>query len=128
MEKKIRHSRQREQICEYLRSTCAHPSAEEIYLALKHTLPELSLATVYRNLKLLEQLGQVRRVASVDGTEHYDACCGDHVHFVCQRCGCVRDVPGEDAVKIRDALSLEEGFQICRLDMTVSGLCPDCAK
>lgn len=128
MEKKIRHSHQREQIREYLCSSMTHPSAEEIYQALKPRMPELSLGTVYRNLKLLEQMGQIRRAACVEGTERYDACCEDHMHFVCSRCGCVTDVPQIQVQKIRDALTLADGYSIGRLEMTVTGLCPRCQK
>ena len=75
-----RYSHQREQIYNYLLHTCEHPSAETIYASLKPQIPDLSLGTVYRNLKLLEELGKVRRVTSFQGSERYDAICGDHAH------------------------------------------------
>ena len=128
MEKKLRYSHQREKIYEYLVHSDQHPSAEMVYNSLREELPDLSLGTVYRNLKLLEQLGKVRRVASYQGTERYDAICGDHVHFLCQECGSVRDVTRADAEMIRKAISLEDGSQINKLDLTITGLCPDCAK
>ena len=87
MEKKLRHSHQRERIYQYLCASMEHPSAEMIYDALRCEIQGLSLGTVYRNLKLLEGLGKVRRVASYQNSERYDACCGDHAHFVCSQCG-----------------------------------------
>ena len=64
MEKKLRHSRQREMIYQYLLTTQEHPSAEMVYHALREEVQGLSLATVYRNLNLLEQLGKVRKVTA----------------------------------------------------------------
>lgn len=127
MEKKLRYSHQREQIYQYLLTTTEHPSAETVYNDLKEQVQGLSLGTVYRNLKLLEELGKVRKVASYRGSERYDACCGDHVHFLCTGCGCVRDVADANADAIRDAISLDKGYQLSKLDLTITGLCPDCA-
>lgn len=127
IEKKLRYSHQREMICQYLLASTEHPSADMIYEALRSEVQGISLATVYRNLKLLEELGKVRRVASYQNTERYDAHCGDHAHFVCSRCGCVRDLMSADTDAIRSALKLEKGYQSTKLDLTITGLCPDCA-
>ena len=127
MEKKLRHSHQRERIFEYLTQSCTHPSAEMIYNDLRPEIPGLSLGTVYRNLKLLEELGKVRRVTSHQGTERYDACCGDHIHFLCRGCGSVEDVMQSDADGIRAALTLPEGCTADKMDLTVTGLCSKCS-
>ena len=128
MEKKLRHSRQRERIYQYLCESTEHPSAEMVYNDLRPEIPGLSLGTVYRNLKLLEELGQVRRITSFQGTERYDACCGDHAHFLCEGCGLLHDLGGANALAIRDAIRLEEGFTMARLDLTVTGRCPNCKE
>lgn len=127
MEKKLRHSRQREMIYQYMLSTLEHPSAEMVYSALREQIAGLSLGTVYRNLKLLEELGKVRRVASANGVERYDACCGDHAHFLCSSCGCLRDLEHCDTQTIRSALKIGEGYQLSKIDLTATGLCPECA-
>ena len=127
MEKKLRHSHQRERIYEYLLASHEHPSAEMVYNDLRPEIPGLSLGTVYRNLKLLEELGKVRRVASFQGTERYDACCGDHAHFLCERCGLLQDLGAARADALRDAITLDEGFTVTKLDVTVTGRCPNCA-
>ena len=105
MEKKLRYSRQREMIYEYLRGTCEHPSAETVYEALRPQIPGLSLGTVYRNLKLLEELGKIQRI-SAQGIERYDACQGDHAHFLCEKCGMLRDLGSDGADAIRQAVKL----------------------
>lgn len=128
MEKKLRHSRQRDRIYEYLAASKEHPSAEMVYNDLRPEIPGLSLGTVYRNLKLLEELGMVRRVTSFQGTERYDACCGDHVHFLCECCGRLQDVELADTEAIRSAIQLGHDFQLTKLDLTITGVCPSCAE
>jgi len=127
MEKKLRYSHQRERILEYLCRTGEHPTAEQIYQDLRPEIPGLSLGTVYRNLKLLEELGKIRRVPVSQGVERYDALCCDHIHFLCSCCGKLRDVPGIPLEAICGQLSLEEGSKIEKLDLTITGICPDCA-
>ena len=128
MEKKLRHSHQRERIYEYLTQSCEHPSAEMVYNDLRLAIPGLSLGTVYRNLKLLEELGKIRRVTSHQGTERYDAICGDHAHFLCQKCGMLHDLSCADIRKIRETIRMEAGYTVEKLDITISGICPNCAE
>ena len=127
MEKKLRRSYQRERIYEYLSRSCEHPSAETVYNALRPEIPGLSLGTVYRNLRLLEELGMVRRVTAVQGGERYDAICRDHLHFYCNGCGTLHDVQDIDAEEIRAAIPLEGGYRFDKLELTITGLCPDCS-
>ena len=102
MEKKLRHSHQRDMIYNYMLATKEHPSAEMIYEDLKKIEPNLSLGTVYRNLKLLEELGMVRKVTNVNNVERYDAMTYDHIHFVCDECGSVFDLPNFDNEVIKE--------------------------
>ncbi|MDR2090837.1 MAG: transcriptional repressor [Clostridiales bacterium] len=70
-----------------------HPTAEELYLSLKGRYPEMSIATVYRNLRILEEDGLVIRViGSVDGGERFDATTVPHYHFICLQCGSASDI------------------------------------
>ena len=128
MDRKLRHSRQRDRIYEYLKQAEGHPSAETIYADLRPESPELSLGTVYRNLKLLEELGKVRRVVSFRGTERYDACCGDHAHFLCAKCGLLMDLGDSHIQTLRSILVLDPDYSISKLDLTVTGVCPNCAE
>ena len=126
MEKKLRYSHQREMIYQFLLANKEHPSAEMIYEHLKETLPGLSLGTVYRNLKLLEALGKVRRVINHQGSERYDAICGDHVHFICQECGSIRDIPGIDTGSLLNSIPCGRDLQPSRLELTITGRCSRC--
>ena len=128
MEKKLRYSRQRELIYEYLKNSDQHPSAEMIHNDLKQQIDGLSLGTVYRNLKLLEELGLARRAVSIEGTERYDAICGDHIHFLCSGCGSIQDAANPDAQKIWQAANLAGNYLPQKMDLIFTGLCPECAK
>ena len=126
MAKAIRHSAQRDRIYAYLTASKEHPSAEMIYSALKPELPELSLGTVYRNLKLLEQLGMIQKVTSYNGNERYDAICENHVHFICQQCGSITDIFTVDTDKMLNGISLGEGYDLSNLSLMLTGICPHC--
>ena len=125
---KLSKTVQRKVIVDELRKLKCHPTADELYEVVRRKLPRISLGTVYRNLKLLEELGKVRRVTAHQGTERYDAICGDHAHFLCQRCGCLRDLTGVDSEALRSAIRLEAGATLTKLDITVTGICPGCAE
>lgn len=125
--KKLRTSRQRELILQYLRAAEEHPTAETICLALREQMPNLSLGTVYRNLKVLEELGQVRRVLTPQQVERYDAHCEAHPHFVCSRCGCVQDLPNVNMEKLLQ-MARDTGLsEVNWVALSFGGLCPACA-
>ena len=128
MEKKIRYSYQREKIYSYLEANKMHPTAEAIYNDLREQIPNLSLGTVYRNLKLLEDLGKIRRVSTPQGPDRYDAICSDHVHFICQTCGAFQDFEDIDTQQILKELALDPQYRLSRLDLTLTGQCPRCTQ
>ncbi len=93
MEQATRHSPKREAILQCLRSTTCHPSAEWVYTQLKPRIPDLSLATVYRNLARFRSEGSVQVIGCVDGEDRYDGNVMPHGHFICRACGAVIDLP-----------------------------------
>ena len=88
-----RYSPKRDAILQCLRSTTCHPSAEWVYSQLKPTIPDLSLATVYRNLARFRAEGAVQVIGCVDGEDRYDGDTAPHGHFICRTCGSVIDLP-----------------------------------
>lgn len=86
-----RKSKQRDAILENLTSRFDHPTAEEIYLSLKETMPNISLATVYRNLCLLHSEGKIKAINAQDAV-HYDGQMTNHRHVICKTCGRVFDI------------------------------------
>ena len=128
MEKKMRSSATRNSIYKYICSTKTHPSAEMIYNDLKCEFPNLSLGTVYRNLKQLEEIGRVVLVTSVVNRERYDAICEDHAHFVCEKCGRVIDIIDADINEIKMACNLSNGAKIKQIKVVLNGICENCSE
>ena len=120
-------SRKREAIYNALRDTTVHPTAEWIYEILKPDYPDLSLGTVYRNIKKFCESGKVRSVGVIRGQEHFDGDTSKHSHFVCSGCGRVLDifepvVPEEILAEIQK----KHDFHIMSEDILFNGVCPDC--
>lgn len=88
----LKFSRQRESIKEYLANTKEHPTADMIYMSLRETNPNLSLGTVYRNLNLLVEQGEIIKISNGSGSDRYDCNSKPHFHFKCTECSCVQDI------------------------------------
>lgn len=88
----IKYSAQREQIKDYLKSTVAHPTAEVVYENVRRVNPKISLGTVYRNLSLLTQLGEIQKISCGDGIERFDYNASPHSHFFCKQCHALIDL------------------------------------
>jgi len=118
-------SKQRVCVLQYLKNSKAHPTAEQIYADLKPLLPNLSLATVYRNLTQLCQNGSVIRLSAGDKTDHFDADTSDHQHFVCTKCKSVSDLFFRLSPELLDE-NLEKGFCADSYKMYIYGTCANC--
>ena len=127
MEATSKNFRKRNAILAYLQDKVTHPSAETIYTDLKQQIPDLSMATVYRNLTRFRQEGLIQCVATVKGVERFDANTDPHVHFICRHCSAVIDlhemqIPSQLSEQAR-ALT---GGQIDSCILSFNGLCRDC--
>jgi len=89
--KKQRMTNQRLKILDYLRSVKTHPTADMVYQAIKKDLPAISLGTVYRNLNLLADQGQILRL-EINNEFHFDGDVCNHQHCVCKSCGKIIDL------------------------------------
>ena len=127
MEATTKQFRKRNAILECLRSTHTHPSAEMVHEMLREEHPDISLATVYRNLNYFKQQGLVSSVATVKGIERFDANTRDHVHFVCENCDAVLDL---HQIQVPENLDTEVkntcGCQVNSCQVTLTGLCANC--
>ena len=92
MEQTSKHFRKRDAILTCVRATDVHPSADWVYARLKPEFPDISLGTVYRNLNRFRAESKVCCVATVRGTERFDANTTPHVHFICSHCDAVIDL------------------------------------
>ncbi len=121
-----RYSRKREAILQAIRSTTSHPSAEWVYTQLKPQFPDLSLATVYRNIASFMESGELVRVAVVDSKERYDADLSSHSHFICQVCGDVSDVKIAGGREIDIIAENALGAKVNRHELVFRGICKKC--
>ncbi len=90
--KTLKYSRQRESIKASLMARHDHPTADALYTSIREEYPNISLGTVYRNLNLLVELGEIRKLTCGDGADHFDADTSPHYHFICKECGQVNDL------------------------------------
>ena len=82
-----KHSRQRDSILQFLMTRKDHPTADIIYMNVRQRNPSISLGTVYRNLTLLAENGEIKRLNMGDGVDHFDADTSPHYHLFCEKCG-----------------------------------------
>ena len=123
----IKHSKQREAIMAFLKTRYDHPTADTVYMNIRQEFPNISLGTVYRNLAMFLEEGQVISVGTVDGQERYDARTDFHAHLVCRRCRCVTDIEPTDEVKtICEALARSSGCKPDGISLSYTGLCRNC--
>ena len=120
-----RHSQQRERIYRAVAESHEHPTAQMVYDALRAELPQLSLGTVYRNLRQLAQEGRLREL---DGpAARYDGVLRPHGHVRCVRCGALADTeaPYDPAL---DRTAAPPGWRVRTHSLTFDGVCPACAE
>ena len=122
----MNYSRQRESIKEYLMSTKEHPTADVIYQHVREENPKISLGTVYRNLTLLVDLGEVRKISTGDGTDHFDADTSAHSHYFCRCCHRLMDVDVTPSVEQILAASSAGIGTVEQASLLFTGVCKDC--
>lgn len=88
----LKHSKQRDSIKAFLSTRKDHPTADVVYTNIRQTFPNISLGTVYRNLTLLSDIGEIVRLRVGDGVDHFDYNTLPHYHFICSECGSVVDL------------------------------------
>ncbi|MDR2314545.1 MAG: transcriptional repressor [Spirochaetaceae bacterium] len=123
--KKRKHSAKRDAILRVLTKTDTHPGAQWVYDQLKPLIPDLSLATVYRNLRLFRKEGKALFVGVVRGEERFDGVVEPHPHLVCSHCGRVIDLPCPEDQVVQGTLEIE-GFTVDCRRTVFYGSCPDC--
>ena len=129
MENTGKQFRKRNAILACLRQSKAHPSAEDVYQMLQQEHSDISLASVYRNIKLFKDEGLIISLGTVNGIERLDGRVDPHVHFACSACGAVIDVPDVDVPE--SVPKAAEACLRCRVDGTrlvLTGICENCLK
>ena len=124
--KTLKHSRQRDAIKNYLLSSNDHPSADIVYDYVKKEFPNISLATVYRNLNLLVELKEAIKIRTKDGSDRFDAKIDSHYHFICVNCNAVKDIMIDPIISIENDISNLIDGVITNHEINFFGLCNNC--
>ena len=125
MEVSSKQFRKRNAILSCLQHSKSHPSAEALYQELRQEHPDISLATVYRNLSLFRNQGIIRSLGTVGGVERFDGEVSPHAHFVCSGCGAVADLP-EAGIPDCSGVARDMGCRVEHAQLILTGLCRDC--
>ena len=122
----LKYSRQRESIKEFLNSRTDHPTAITVYHNLQKIYPNISLGTVYRNLSLLTELGEINRISTEEGGDRFDAVTTPHNHFYCRKCHRLSDMKMENVDHVMLDATKDFSGKIESYTTLFQGICQDC--
>ncbi len=124
----MKYSRQKEEILKLMRSgSLDHPKAAAVFVAMKEILPDIGIATVYRNLNALVDAGMIRRIGVAGDADRFDHRLDEHNHAICESCGAVFDFEG-GAASVAGELYKNFGFRTVSQSLSVRGVCRACAE
>lgn len=124
----LKKSKQRDMIKAFLMGRKDHPTADVIYMNVRQQNPNISLGTVYRNLTLLADIGEIQRLRVGDGVDHFDADTSPHYHFVCTECGSVIDLEMDNIDTINDIAGANFNGKIAGHVTYFYGNCGNCIE
>jgi Fur family peroxide stress response transcriptional regulator len=124
----IKLTHQRLEIFRAVASSVEHPSAETVYKAVRRTMPTVSLDTVYRTLWLLTDRGLLTTLGPRQDSLRFDANLEHHHHYLCVRCGLVRDFESTELNALRIPNSVNRFGQVVSAHVDVRGVCISCAR
>ena len=126
-ERSFRLTPQRMAVLEILASSQGHPTVAEIYESVRATFPTTSLATVYKTVILLKELGEVLELGFPDGSNRYDGSRPyPHPHIVCTRCRKIMDPELSSIDHLNEEITEKTGYTIEHHRLDFFGLCPAC--
>ena len=128
MAKKLRMTKQRKAILEVLRSTDTHPTADWIYEKVRDIIPNISLGTVYRNLGILRDMGEIMELNFGSTYSRYDGNPDNHYHFCCSECGNVYDLKLPVLDTIDEEVKNKTGNKVEHHRLEFYGVCNDCQE
>lgn len=127
--KGVRITETRKAVIDYMIRTHEHPSAEAIYHDLLPDFPNMSLATVYNNLKVLVEEGFVEEIKiSHDKTTYFDFMGHEHLNVVCEKCGRIADFEDVDIPDLKREAEEQTGYKITKTQVLMYGICHECSK
>ncbi len=128
--KGLKSTRQRALIAETFLTMDGHLSVEEVWTRVRRDDPHVSVATVYRTMKLMADSGLARAQNFGDGQTRYEAAHGreHHDHLICTQCSTIVEFENDQIERLQDLVAKKHGFRVSSHKMELYGLCRDCAK
>ena len=124
----VRITPQRHAVLEYLLNSMVHPTADEIYKALEGKFPNMSVATVYNNLRVLREIGLVRELTYADSSSRFDCNTSEHYHIICQECEKIVDFHYPSLEEVESLAEQVAGFDISHHRLELYGTCEECKE
>lgn len=122
-----RNTRQRQLVLDTVRELHNHPTADEVYQYARQKDSKISRATVYRNLGLLCETGQLLGIR-VPGSKRFDDTVEPHSHLMCRECGAIVDVPTSYQTGLDQSAQQASGYTEVSHTTVFYGLCPSCQR
>lgn len=122
----VRITPQRFAVLEFLVDAKSHPTADEIYKALEGKFPNMSVATVYNNLRVFKEIGLVKELTYGDASSRFDYATTKHYHVICESCGKIVDFHYPSLDEVESLAEKVTGFSISHHRMEIYGICPEC--
>ena len=126
--KTSRNTMQRNLVLQTVRLLHHHPSAEEIYREAVRKCPNISKGTVYRNLNLLAERGDIVKIVVPGGADRFDFNLAKHYHVRCRRCGNVYDVDMPSLDSVMGMACETHGVQLEGFQIMFTGVCQNCRE
>jgi Fur family peroxide stress response transcriptional regulator len=123
-----RGTRQREVILNVLRNTDTHPTADWIYDEVRKVMPKISKGTVYRNLNILQDMGEISELKLSKAATRYEGKQENHYHFRCEKCGRVFDLYESVDTNLDERVAKKTGFRVSYHRLEFRGVCKDCQR
>jgi len=121
-----RKRKHKEVILRVLKSTSSHPNADWVYEQVRKEIPNISLGTVYRNLRELKDSGDILELNLASNQSHFNGNTQNHYHFRCEKCGRIFDLDEPVDKTIEDRVAKKTGFKVTFHRLELYGLCHDC--
>ena len=122
----LKMTTQRKAIMEYLAISNSHPTADEIFNSLTKKLPNITITTIYNNLKCLKKLGIINELTFGQASSRYEWATSLHYHVVCLSCGKLHDFNYPTLTEVEKKKKKKTGYTITRHHFEIYGNCSDC--
>lgn len=124
----IRITPQRQAILSFLISSHTHPTADEIYQALSPDFPNISVATIYNNIRVFKNIGIVKEMSYGDASSRFDFNTHNHYHIICEACGKIVDFHYPQLDEVEKLAQHVTNFRVSHHRMEIYGVCPECQE